>query len=303
VQDFNILLTGGSGQVGRELAARLGKLGNVTAPQRAELDLSQPRAIREVVERVEPRWIVHSAAYTAVDKAESEPHIAHAINVQATRALAEEAKAIGAALVSFSTDYVFDGSGEHFRTEEEATGPLNVYGVSKLEAERAIAASGATALVFRTSWVYSAHGQNFVRTILRLARERESIAVVDDQHGSPTSARDLAAMVGAVMERIEASGAGSAAELASPFGGVYHAAGRGETTWFGFAQFIVERAREYQPQKHWAEVLPVPSSEYKALALRPVNSRLDCGKLQRVFGWTFPGWRDSVDLVIRELLD
>ena len=216
-----ILLTGASGQVGGAALPLLQRLGEVAAPTRAELDLSDAAEVRRWVREVAPRWIVNCAAYTAVDKAESEPQAAFAINAEAPGVLGEAASAIGAAVISFSTDYVFPGSGERPWTESDATGPLSVYGASKLAGERALAASGAAHLVFRTSWVYGATGNNFLKTILRLAGEREELNVVADQHGAPTWSEDLARLVAHTIVRLPA------VEAVRAVGGVYHACAAG----------------------------------------------------------------------------
>lgn len=189
-----ILVTGGSGQVGGELLKTLAPLGQVVAPSRPELDLSDADAVRDAIRSFRPRWIVNAGAYTAVDKAENEPDVAYAINHRAVKAIGEEAREIGAGVIHFSTDYVFDGTKSGPFAEEDATGPMSVYGASKLAGEQALNASGAEHAIFRTSWVYGATGKNFLLTILRLAREREVMRVVGDQHGAPTWSRDLARM-------------------------------------------------------------------------------------------------------------
>ncbi len=244
------------------------------------MDLANPASVRETVRAIRPRWIVNPAAYTAVDKAESEPDLAYAINAEAVRAIGEEARKIGAGVIHFSTDYVFDGTGNAPYRETDATGPVSVYGASKLAGERALAESGAGYMVFRTSWVYGATGKNFLRTILKAAKERERLRIVADQHGAPTWSRDLARMTARVIGRIEASGAGrELTEALGESGGIYHAAGAGETTWFGFAAEAIERLREREPGAKLAEVEAITTSEYPTPARRPLNSRLSCDRL------------------------
>ena len=196
-----ILLTGVTGQVGGELLRTLGPLGEVVAPSRAEMDLANQSSIREMIRSVKPRWIVNPGAYTAVDKAESEPELAYAINAEAVRAIGEEASAIGAGVIHFSTDYVFDGSGSAPYRETDTTRPVSVYGASKLAGERALAESGAGHAIFRTSWVYATRGKNFLLTILKLAREREKLRIVADQHGAPTWSRDLSRLTAEVIRQ------------------------------------------------------------------------------------------------------
>jgi dTDP-4-dehydrorhamnose reductase len=297
-----ILLTGGTGQVGGELLKTLAPLGEVVAPGHGELDLSNVDAVRSIVRELRPRWIVNPAAYTAVDKAESEPELAYAVNRDAVRVMGEEARAIGAGVVHFSTDYVFDGMKNSFYEEEDTTAPASVYGGSKLAGEQALAASGATHLIFRTSWVYGATGKNFLRTILRLAREREVVRVVADQHGAPTWSRDLARMTAHVIAQIEAESAGkSLVETGDTWSGIYHAAAAGETTWHGFATEAVRQAAAREPSARFARMEAIPTAEYPTPAKRPANSRLRCAKLKERFGWTMMDWRDSLHEVMAEL--
>ena len=300
-----ILLTGAGGQVGGELLPLLQALGPVVAPTREELDLGDEAAIRALVTQVQPRWIVNPAAYTAVDKAEAEPEIAFAINRDAVRVLGEEAARLGAGVVHFSTDYVFQGDGDRPWREDDATGPLGVYGASKLAGEEALAASGAAHLIFRTSWVYGARGKNFLLTILRAARERPELRIVDDQFGAPTWARDLADLTLHAMTHCEARGAETGLglqEAAREVSGAYHASGAGCTTWFGFANEFLGIAREAEPGQAFAKCVPVPSESYPTPARRPRNSRMDCTKVARVFGWTMPPWQASTAAVMDELL-
>jgi dTDP-4-dehydrorhamnose reductase len=297
-----ILLTGVTGQVGGELARTLASLGQVVAPVREELDLTDASSIRKVIQAVQPRWIVNPAAYTAVDKAESEPDLAYAINAEAPKAIAEEALRIGAGVIHFSTDYVFNGEGLRPYVETDATGPVSVYGASKLAGEEALASSGAGYLVFRTSWVYGSTGKNFLRTILKAARERDRLRVVADQHGAPTWSRDLARMTAHVIQQIEGDAAGG--DLYGALDrrkGIYHASGAGETTWFGFAQQAVAMLRERELTAKFAEVDPITTAEYPTPAKRPENSRLNCEKLVSTFGWKMMDWRDSLREVMAEL--
>ena len=297
-----ILLTGATGQVGWELARALAPLGDVVAPGREEMDLTDASSVRDRIRAVQPRWIVNPAAYTAVDKAESEPELAYAINRDAVRAMGEEARAIGAGVIHFSTDYVFDGTGNAPYVETDATGPVSVYGASKLAGERALAETGAGHMIFRTSWVYGARGKNFLLTILKAARERERLRVVADQHGAPTWSRDLARMTARVIEQVEESAArASLREAMMPWSGVYHAAGAGETTWYGFAAEAVRLARERSPETRWAEIEAITTADYPTPAKRPANSRLNCGKLAKRLGWKMMDWRESLREVMTEL--
>ncbi len=300
--DVRILLTGASGQVGWELLPLLRGLGEVVAPGRGELDLADARSVREVVRAVRPRWIVNPGAYTAVDKAESEPELAYAVNCEAVKAMGEETRAIGAGVIHFSTDYVFDGAGTAPYRETDATGPVSVYGASKLAGEKALAESGAGHLIFRTSWVYGSRGKNFLLTILKLAREREVVRVVGDQHGAPTWSRDLAGLALTAISRCEARAEGrELAEVMAKVGGVYHAAGGGETTWFGFAGEAVRLQGEAEPGVRFAKVEAITTAEYPTTAKRPANSRLDCRKLEERFGWIARPWQASLRTVICEM--
>lgn len=297
-----ILLTGVGGQVGGELLHVLEPLGEVIAPTRKEMDLADLASVRSVVQSVRPRWVVNAAAYTAVDKAESESELAYGINAEAVRVIGEEAKAIDASVIHFSTDYVFGGLGTEPYAETDATGPVSVYGTTKLAGEEALAASGAAHLIFRTSWVFGSSGKNFLLTILRLARERESLRVVDDQYGSPTWSRDLARMTANVITRCEAAAKDrSLMDVLGDIGGIYHAAGRGETTWCGFAEEAVRRLRESEPQARFAEIKAISTSEYPTAARRPANSRMNCNKLATQFGWRMMDWRDSLEEVMLAL--
>jgi dTDP-4-dehydrorhamnose reductase len=299
-----ILLTGSTGQVGGELLRSLSSLGELVAPTREEVDLADVagdfRALRQTIRAIRPRWIVNPAAYTAVDKAESEPELAYAINRDAVLAIGEESQRIGAAVIHFSTDYVFDGMGGAAYVETDATGPVSVYGASKLAGELALAETGVAHLIFRTSWVYGGRGKNFLLTILKLAREREVLRVVGDQHGTPTWSRDLAAMTATVMGHCDAA-SGSIAEAVKRVGGVYHAAGAGSTTWHGFAAEAVRLERAREPGVKLAEVEAITTAEYPTPAWRPANSRLNCEKLAEQFGWRMMDWQESLRRVLSEL--
>jgi dTDP-4-dehydrorhamnose reductase len=299
-----ILLTGINGQVGGATLPLLAALSNdltVLAPTRRELDMSDAAALRSFVRETQPGWIVNTAAYTAVDKAESEPELAYAINAEALRVLGEEAAAIGAAVISFSTDYVFPGIGDRPWVETDATGPLGVYGASKLAGEQALAASCPAHFLFRTSWVYGAIGNNFLRTILRLAKQREEMKIVADQHGAPTWSEDLAQLTVHTISRAEKEAAASrrpVAEVAAEMGGLYHACAAGETTWFGFASEFLRLASLAQPQQKFARLIPIPSNEYPTPAKRPLNSRMSCEKLRTRLGFAMPEWQESVAQVM-----
>ena len=292
-----ILLIGGNGQVGHELTRTLAPLGEVIATDRAALDLTDESAIRALVRQLRPGFIVNAAAYTAVDKAESESELAFAINARAPGVLAQEAAALGAWLIHYSTDYVFAGDrpqGAYLETDP--TAPMNVYGRSKLAGEEAIAAVGGAHLILRTSWVYGAHGANFVKTILRLAREREKLSIVADQIGAPTSSPLIAEATAQLIRQLPDDGEDA-------LGGIYHLQSAGEASWHEFAAAIVERLRGVDAQTvRCREVLPIPASAYPTPARRPANSRLDCGKIARTFGLRLPRWRDDFELRFGEIL-
>ncbi len=297
-----ILVTGSSGQVGGELIKTLASLGEVVGPSRAELDLSNPNSVGDFVRAVKPRWIVNPAAYTAVDKAEGEAELAYTVNRDSVRAMGDAAKELGAGVIHFSTDYVFDGTKSSGYVEEDATGPVSIYGASKLAGEQVLMASGAAHMIFRTSWVYGAKGKNFLLTILRLAREREVLRVVADQRGAPTWSSDLARMAAHVIAKVEAELEGRELFEASPeWNGVYHATGTGETSWHGFATEAVRLAAEREPQTRFARIEAISTVEYPTPAKRPANSRMSNGKLAKRFGWTMMDWRNSLREVMAEL--
>jgi dTDP-4-dehydrorhamnose reductase len=300
-----ILLLGAHGQVGSETLPLLRELGEVVSLGRRELDLADGAAIRATVRQLKPRWIVNAAAYTAVDKAETERLSAHALNDDAPGILGEEAARIGAAVIHFSTDYVFSGEGSRPWLENDRPGPLNVYGDSKLAGERSLAASGAGHFIFRTSWVFAAQGENFMRRILQLAFERDELKIVDDQIGSPTWSRTLARLAVHTIRRAEdrAKLAGGAlGESVRAMGGTYHACSTGITTWFGFAEEFVRIAREAMPGTRLAKLVPIPSSAYPTTAQRPKNSLLNCEKLARSLEFRMPDWRSATSEAMAELL-
>jgi dTDP-4-dehydrorhamnose reductase len=285
------LLTGASGQVGWELRRTLGALGEIVALDSRAMNLADAAAVREKVREVAPRIIVNPAAYTAVDRAESEPDLARAVNAVAPGVLAEEAARLGALLVHYSTDYVFNGNGVTPWREDDDCAPLNVYGATKLAGERAIQASGCRHLIFRTSWVYGMRGSNFLLTMRRLMRERPELKIVADQIGAPTWCRDLAEATAQVLSQIGSPMLG--ADKAEPWG-VYHMTNAGETSWHGFAQAI-QALDSLDPA---ARLVPIPSSEYPTPAQRPLNSRLDNDKLEATFGLRLQDWRAALALCV-----
>ncbi|VWD44871.1 dTDP-4-dehydrorhamnose reductase [Burkholderia lata] len=289
-----ILVTGANGQVGFELTRSLQGLAPVVALDRSRLDLADPDQIRRVVRDIGPAVIVNAAAYTAVDRAESDEAAARQINGDAPGILAEEAVRAGALLVHYSTDYVFDGHGDQPFREDDATGPLNVYGRTKLAGEQAIAAVGGDHLIFRTSWVYGATGKNFLGTMLRLGRERDELNVVADQIGAPTWSGTIAALTGHVLARYCADRGGQR-DWWREHAGVYHLTNGGETSWHGFAKAIFARAGLDRVAVH-----PITSDQYPTPAARPRNSRLSGDKLSRVFGLRAPSWEDSLTRCLQE---
>jgi len=296
---MNILLLGKGGQVGWELQRSLAVLGQVTALDRDSQDhcgdFSNPAGIADTVRALRPDVIVNAAAHTAVDKAESEPESARLLNATTPGVLAEEAARLGAWLVHYSTDYVFDGSGTRPWVETDAPAPLSCYGRTKLEGEQCIQQSGCKHLILRTSWVYAARGGNFAKTMLRLAQERERLTVIDDQWGAPTGA-DLLADVTAHAVRHVQHRPGD--------GGLYHCVAGGETTWHSYAKFVVEYARQAQPAIEFkvTEMAPVPTSAFPTPARRPHNSRLDTARLQSTFGLGLPHWQTGVARMLTEIL-
>jgi dTDP-4-dehydrorhamnose reductase len=289
-----ILLTGRDGQVGWELQRALAPLGRVVACGRGELDLASPNTIRARVRELKPDIIVNAAAYTAVDKAESEPALAMAVNGTAPGILAEEARRLGALLVHYSTDYVFDGERTEPYVESDPTNPINEYGRSKLAGEQAVAAAGCAHLIFRTSWVYGARGKNFLLTILRLARERDELRIVADQVGAPTSAAGIAGATAQVIGE-----AGLWPREPDPRWGVYHLTARGQTSWFGFAQAILDRTGFMVTAR--PRLIPIPSTEYPTPARRPRYSVLGCERFHGQFRVSLASWEQALDEVIAEL--
>ncbi len=295
---MKILLLGKNGQVGWELQRSLAPLGEVIALDRNSTlcgDLSKLDALAETVRSIKPDIIVNAAAHTAVDKAESEPELARTLNALAPAVLAAEAKRINAWLIHYSTDYVFDGSGGKPWRETDATGPLSVYGATKLEGEQLIQQSGCKHLIFRTSWVYGARGGNFAKTMLRLAQERDSLNVINDQIGAPTGS-DLLADVTAHAIR--------AAQQHADLSGLYHLVSGGETSWHGYASFIIDLARraEIQIKVVPEAIKPVPTSAFPTPAKRPHNSRMDTTRLQQTFDLHLPPWQAGVVRMLSEVL-
>ena len=293
---MKILLLGKNGQLGWELQRALAPLGELVALDRhAGADLANSDALMQAVRLHAPQVIVNAAAYTAVDKAESESALAQQINAIAPGQLATEAKRLGALLVHYSSDYVYDGSGNTPRNDDASTGPLSVYGASKLAGDEAIQQSGCEHLILRTSWVYGARGGNFAKTMLRLATDRDQLKVIDDQIGAPTGA-DLLADVTAHMIR--------ATRARSELSGLYHAVASGETSWHAYASRVIEFARANGKELKVAadQVLPIPTSSYPTPAQRPLNSRLSTRKLQEAFDLTLPHWTVGVERMLKEIL-
>ncbi len=297
---MKILLLGKNGQVGWELQRALAPLGELTALDRQGDDglcgdLTNLDGLAATVRAVQPQVIVNAAAYTAVDKAEGEPELAQRINAEAPAALAREAAALGALLVHYSTDYVFDGSGSAPWAEDAPTGPLGVYGATKLAGEQAIVQTGCPHLILRTSWVYAARGGNFARNMLRLAQERERLTVIDDQWGAPTGAELIADVTAHAVAQTRQQPAKA---------GIYHLTAAGETTWFSYAKYVLALAGQSQTaiKIKATELLRVPTSAYPTPARRPHNSRLDTRKLQTRFGLALPPWQHGVRRMLAEIL-
>ena len=300
---MKILLLGKNGQVGWELQRSLAPLGELIALDRHSTDhcgdLGNLAGLAETVQTIRPDVIVNAAAHTAVDKAESEPELARTLNALAPEMLAREAAQIGAWLVHYSTDYVFDGSGTRAWRESDATGPLSVYGATKREGEALIAARNPRHLIFRTSWVYAARGGNFAKTMLRLAQEREQLTVINDQFGAPTGAELIADVTAHAIRQLFQPGADSQAQALA---GIYHLVASGCTTWFDYAKHVIAQARLVQADLKIkaVEVKPVPTSAFPTAARRPLNSRLDTSKLQTTFGLTLPAWQTGVERMLAE---
>ncbi|PVZ88259.1 dTDP-4-dehydrorhamnose reductase [Serratia sp. S1B] len=291
-----ILVTGANGQVGFELCRALATLGEVVAVTREQLDLADPEKIRQVLDEVRPSIIVNPAAYTAVDKAESEVDQAMAINAVAPGVLAEWTETKNALLIHYSTDYVFDGRKNAAYREDDQPCPQSVYGNSKLLGEEVVRTTTRKYLILRTSWVFGAHGNNFLKTILRLARERERLNIVADQVGAPTSAALIADVTAQIIARYYQS--------TEKFEyGTYHLTAQGEISWYGYARYVIQRAvAQCYPLRLCSEgVYPIPTTDYPLPANRPANSRLDCSKLASAFCIQLPQWQEGVDLVITQL--
>ena len=299
---MKIVLLGPDGQVGWELRRSLAPLGEVLAlPRRLASDpslcgdLTQAERLADTLCALRPDVVVNAAAYTAVDKAESEPELAQRINALAPGAVAQVMAELGGWLLHYSTDYVFDGSGSTARAEDAPTGPLGVYGTTKLEGEELIRASGCQHLIFRTSWVYAARGGNFARTMLKLAQERDALKVIDDQIGAPTGADLLADLTAHAMRSVA---------LQPQHGGTYHAVASGHTSWHGYATHVIENARSRGVPIRVAReaIAAVPTSAFPTPARRPANSRLDTQKLRNTFGLQLPDWQSGVDRMLAEVL-
>lgn len=296
-----ILLIGSAGQVAWELKRCLSTLGEVVVASRDaatnRIDLADPQTIAPVVQAVRPNWVVNAAAYTAVDKAEEEADLANRINGEAVGVLAQQAKAVGACLVHYSTDYVFDGQADQPYSEQSPTNPQSVYGRSKLLGEETIAETGVPHLILRTSWVYGARGHNFFLTMRRLAREREELRIVSDQFGAPTWSRHIAEATGQILAQLQQDTA-----ACSDASGVYHLVSSGQCSWFDFAQRIIDHQRRHEAVAVQS-VQPIATHEYPLPAPRPAYSVMSNAKLAQTFGIHMPHWSESLDLVLREIAD
>lgn len=291
-----ILVTGASGQVGFELVRCLQGLGTVIAPSRGTLDLTDPRSIVTALEEIQPSLIVNPAAYTAVDQAESDVGNAMRVNAAAPGELAAAASRSGVPLIHYSTDYVFDGSKQVAYVEDDAPGPLNVYGESKLAGERAIEAAGVPHLILRTSWVYGARGRNFLKTMLRLGEQRSELRIVDDQRGAPTWSRTIATLTAHIVAQAVAVPRDERAEWWSARTGTYHMSATGDASWAELAKAIFELA---SPEKA-PKIVPIASSDYPTPARRPANSRLSSAKLVEMFGIRPPHWHEALSLCLQD---
>ena len=293
---MKILLLGKNGQVGWELQRSLAPLGELLALDRSSTshcgDLSNLEGLVDTVRTFRPDVVVNAAAYTAVDKAESDSQTAFWVNELAPEALSSACAATGAYLVHFSTDYVFDGSGQKPWLETDATGPLNVYGHSKLAGEKGIAQRASKHVIFRTSWVYGTEGGNFAKTMLRLAQERERMTVINDQFGAPTGAALLADITALALQ------------ASKPLTGIYHLAAAGETTWYAYAEYVLAKAKQIKPSLHYAvkDLVAVPTSDFPTPAARPLNSRLNCSRLEQALQLKLPPWQAGVDAMLTKIL-
>ena len=298
MNDSRILIFGRIGQVGWELRHKLACLGQVSAVEYPEVDFTNPDSIRSAVRAVEPAVIVNAAAYTAVDKAETEPELAAAINATGPGVLAEEAKRLGSLLVHYSTDYVFDGTKKDAWVETDTPDPLNVYGRTKLAGDQAIQAAGCAYLIFRTSWVYGARGSNFLLTMLKLAQERTELRIVSDQIGAPTTSECIALGTANVLAQVLAPG-GAGLEGRS---GIYNLTNAGSTSWHGFAEAILTRASTSLGIR-LPNLVPIATSQFPRPAQRPLNSCLSCQRLEETFGVRMPQWEDALSLVFETLTE
>jgi dTDP-4-dehydrorhamnose reductase len=294
---MRILLTGTSGQVGGALRPLLQGRGDLLAPQRAELDLARPETLAEGLDGLKPDLIINPAAYTAVDRAEEESELAFRVNAEASSVIARWASAHDVPLIQFSTDYVFDGSGDRRWGEDGLTAPLSVYGASKLAGERAIQGANGPHLIVRTSWVYAAKGMNFLRTIARLAAERKELRIVADQIGAPTSARVIAEAVAQILQ----SDAANLADRFAESGGIVNIACAGETSWHGFATAIITGLKSRGVKLEVETIAPIGTKDFPTKAMRPGNSRLDLSRLREVFGIVTPSWNDALEVELDQL--
>jgi dTDP-4-dehydrorhamnose reductase len=295
-----VVLTGASGQVGCALRPLLERRGDLLAPRRAEFDLSKPDTLAAALDGLRPDLIINAAAYTAVDRAEDEPELAHRVNAEAPAAMARWAARHGVPLVHFSTDYVFDGSGSRPWREDDRCRPLSIYGQSKHQGESGVRQAGGAHLIIRTAWVFASQGGNFLRTMVRLARQRSELCVVDDQFGAPTSARSIAQAVMVILRAEKSAIASGFAEA----GGVVHVTSAGATSWHGFAVAIVEGLTNRGVPLAARRVIPIHTDDYPTKARRPANSQLDLSRLSEVFGISMPIWQSALatelDAFVRE---
>jgi dTDP-4-dehydrorhamnose reductase len=299
---LHIVVVGRHGQIAWDLQNSLPAVGLVSAVGRPQIDLADPGSIRKVIREFEPTVLVNAAAYTAVDQAEAEPELAMKVNCEAPQIMAEEMKRLNGLFITYSSDYVFDGDKASPYTESDPPHPLNVYGASKLAGDRAVETAGGSYLVFRTSWVYAARGKNFLRTIMRLAKERDELRVVDDQVGAPTRSKDIAQATLEVLQQL-AGKPGSPAEALGDRRGICNMTSRGSVSWYGFAVAIVEEMGRYvmNSDKPLATVIPISTRERPTPATRPGNSRLSNEKLRRMFGVELPDWRTSLLKAMEEV--
>ena len=292
-----ILVTGMKGQVGFELMKTLAPLGKVIGVDVNECDLAQSAMIDALLDRVKPDIIINPAAYTAVDKAESEPTVAHAVNAQAPKTLARQASRRNIPIIHFSTDYIFDGTKDGSYLEDDTANPKSVYGKTKWLGEEAVRSNAAKHVILRTSWVFGAHGVNFLKTMLKLSKERDKMSVVSDQFGAPTSARMLAEVTAEIVRQL-------LQEFSYRKYGTYHLVAEGETSWHGYAKYVVERANAMglETKLDPKNIKPIKTKEFPLPAPRPANSRLDTTKVRETFGITLPAWQSEVDHVLAELI-